>query len=352
MRCSLRLGEKPVFGFDDSKARFLNLRNLARRSPPSSQISISEYARQILLGHSRVDILSEDERLDEIKRILGATVEQFESLFESAGGFDESRVGNGWDPANIRETTYMVTPMAFNDALQLGESRKRSLFGLPLIRLLRIRLREVKMVGAPKLQFVPFWVVQGFHECFFFRGSSYRIDVADDVLAVEVEGRVRNLMAEEKPFKFLPEGLRRTAGKLGSLLAPKPKYFAVNDATELAHQYSEGTMYLDAYGNEDLKLQEFVKSEVPMREITDPEQLMMSEIGTQLVQPIEAKEGVVRKFHEKIVKAPRMFIKILSNRFEVTKLSLIYVPFYIFRYRHKGRVKELRINGFTGEVAE
>ena len=348
----MSLDEKPVFRYDDSKARFLNLNGVARRSPPSSQASISEYARQILLGHSRVDILSEDERLDEIKRILGATVEQFESLFESARGFDESRVGNGWDPTNVRETTYMVTPMALNDALQLGESRKRSLFGLPLIRFFRIRLQEVKMLGAPKLQFVPFWVVQGYHECFFFRGSSYRINVADDVLAVEVEGRVRNLIAEEKPFRFLPEGLRRTAGKLGSLLAPKPKYFTVNDTTELARQYSEGTIYVDAYGREDVKLQEFMKSELPMREISDPEQLMMSEIGTQLVQPIETKEGVVRKLHEKIVKAPRTFIKILSNRFEVTKLSSIYVPFYIFRYRHKGRVKELRMNGFTGEVVE
>jgi len=348
----LRLDEKPVFGNDDSKARFSNLNTVARRSPHSSQASISEYARHILLGHSRVEILSEDERLDEIKQILGATIEQFESLFESAGGFDESRVGNGWDPANLRETIYMVTPMALSDALELGESRKRSLFGLPLIRFLRIRLVEVKMVGTPKVQFVPFWVAQGYHECFFFRGSSYRINVGDDVLAVEVEGRVRNLISEEKPFRFLPEGLRRTAGKLGSLLTPKPKYFAVNDATELAYQYSEGTIYVDAYGREDVKLQEFMKSELPMREISDPEQLVMSEIGTQLVQPIETKEGVVRKLHEKTVKAPRTFIKILSNRFEVTKLSLIYVPFYVFRYRHKGRVKELRINGFTGEVAD
>ena len=346
------MDEKPVFGYDDSKARFLNLNTVARRSPHSSQTSLSEYARQILLGHSQVDVLSDDERLDEIKQILGATIEQFESLFESAGGFDESRVGSGWDPANIRETIYMVTPMALSDALQLGESRKRSLFGLPLIRFLRIRLEQVKMVGAPKIQFVPFWVVQGYHECFFFRGSSYRINVGDDVLAVEVEGRVRNLISEEKPFRFLPEGLRRTAGKLGSFVTLKPKYFAVNDATELAYQYSEGTVYVDVYGREDVKLQGFMKSELHMQEISDTEHLMTSEIGTQLVQAIETKEGVVRKLHEKIVKAPRTFIKILSNRFEVTKLSLIYVPFYIFRYRHKGRVKELRINGFTGEVAD
>jgi len=344
------LDEKRVFKHDDSKARFLDLTNVARRSPHSSQASISEYAREILLGHSRVDVLSEDERLDEIKRILGATVEQFESLFESSGGFDESRVGNGWDPASIRENTYMVTPMPLNDALQLGESRKRSLFGLPLIRFFRIRLEEVKMVGAPKLQFVPFWVAQGYHECFFFRGNSYRINVQDDVLAVELEGRVRNLISEEKPFGFLPERLRRTAGKFGSLLTPKPKYFVLNEATELAYQYSEGTIYVDSYGHEDVKLQEFMKSGPPMREVSSREQLMTSEIGTQLIQPIETKEGVVRKLHEKVVKAPRTFVKILSNRFEVTKLSLIYVPFYIFRYRHKGRVKELRINGFTGEV--
>jgi len=345
------LAEKPVFGYDDSKARFLNLNSVAQRSP-RSEISISEYARDIILRHSRVDVLSEDERLDEIKRILGATVEQFESLFESARGFDESKIGNGWDPIGVPETTYMVTPIAFNDVLQLGESKKRSLFGLPLIRFFRIRLEDVRMVGAPKLQFVPFWVVQGYHECFFFRGNSYRISVGEDVVAVEVDGRVRNLISEEKPFKFLPEGLRKTAGKLGSLLALKPKYFTVNDVTELAYQYSEGTIYVDAYGHEDVRLQEFMKSELPIREISDPEQLMTSEIGTQLVQPIETKEGIVRKLHEKIVKAPRTFIKMLSNRFEVTKLSLIYIPFYIFRYRHKGRVKELRINGFTGEVAE
>jgi len=346
------LDKKSAFGHDDSKTQFFSFKTVAQRSPHSPEDSISEYARNLLLGHSQVDVLSEDERLDEIKQILGATIEQFESLFESARGFDETRVGNGWDPAKIRENIYMVTPMALSDALQLGESKKRSLFGLPLIRFLRIRLEQVKIVGTPKIQFVPFWVAQGYHECFFFRGSSYRINVGDDVLSVEVEGRVRNLISEEKPFSFLPEGLRRTAGKFGSFITPKPKYFTVSDATELACQYSEGMVYVDAYGREDVKLQEFMKSELPMREISDLEYLMASEIGTQLVQPIETKEGVVRKLHEKIVKAPRTFIKILSNRFEVTKLSLIYVPFYVFRYRHKGRVKELRMNGFTGEVAD
>jgi hypothetical protein len=57
---------------------------------------------------------------------------------------------------------------------------------------------------------------------------------------------------------------------------------------------------------------------------------------------------VVRLLHGKVVKAPSVFSKILTNRFEVTELSLIELPIYIFRYKYLGREGEIRIHGVTG----
>jgi hypothetical protein len=61
-------------------------------------------------------------------------------------------------------------------------------------------------------------------------------------------------------------------------------------------------------------------------------------------------EDAVRFLHGKLVKPPTVFNKILTNRFEVTELSLIELPVYVFRYKYLGREKELRIHGVTGEL--
>jgi hypothetical protein len=58
----------------------------------------------------------------------------------------------------------------------------------------------------------------------------------------------------------------------------------------------------------------------------------------------------VRVLHGKVVKPPSVFNKILTNRFEVTELSLIELPIYVFTYKYLGREKELRIHGVTGEL--
>jgi hypothetical protein len=46
--------------------------------------------------------LSTDDRFEEIKRLLDSTINEFQTLFESAGVFEDSRVGNGWIPEKIR----------------------------------------------------------------------------------------------------------------------------------------------------------------------------------------------------------------------------------------------------------
>jgi hypothetical protein len=58
----------------------------------------------------------------------------------------------------------------------------------------------------------------------------------------------------------------------------------------------------------------------------------------------------VRLLHSRVVKPPPVFNKILTNRFEVTELTLLELPVYVFRYRYLGREKEIRIHGVTGEL--
>ncbi|MEM5782516.1 MAG: hypothetical protein QXD43_04970, partial [Candidatus Aenigmatarchaeota archaeon] len=237
----------------------------------------------------------------------------------------------------------------FEEAIKLIKAKKRKIFGLNPLNYFKSKSEEFEIVGKPIVRFIPYWAVGGYYECFYFRGNSYRFYVQNDVIAVEVEGKVRNLLTEDYFKRGISEGIKRTLQKLRGFSNEKPKYFIINDITELARIYNECKIYLDMNGNEDKFIGNFLKENLSFKKISEISEFKIENVEVQAIPPLESKEDVVKKVYQKIVKPPKVFKRILSNRFEITCLELYYIPFYVFKYKHKGFVKELSIHGVTGE---
>jgi len=291
--------------------------------------------------------LSTDDRFEEIKRLLDSTVSEFQSLFESAGGFEDSRVGNGWSPEKIGPRIYLLQPRPLTELTIIAEERKRSLFRHRMFSFLKPPEDEVHLAGEPSLKLISFWMIKGFHECFYFRGSSYKIDVPDDVVAVEVEGKIRDLMGRESGDAQGISGLTRRL--LGRREWPGLKSIRLNDATELAYMYKEGLFFVNADGKEDLEAEAFFEGKLPLQEISHQE-IAKQFRGSSFMPSSISKEELVRRLHASIVRPPPTFTKILSNRFQVTILAEYLMPVFTFTYVWRGERKDLLVHGFTGGI--
>jgi hypothetical protein len=291
--------------------------------------------------------MSEDERLAKIKDLLDSTLAEFESVFESAGTFDQSRVGNGWTPSNIPVQTYAIDEMPLAQAAKIAESRKTRAFGP--VGWFRLRSGRIQAIGEPTLAFFPFWRVRGYHECFYFRGKTYTAIVPDDVIAVQVGRQIRPLTSQAKVTR---PSVKRIVARIrrGVLARREPRYFTLNGATELAYQFAEASVLVNGEGNEDVSMEYLLEKKTQMHKIQKTDQPFDSESKTGFVPLSMKAEDAVRLLHSRVVKPPPVFNKILTNRFEVTELSLLELPVYVFRYRYFGREKEIRIHGVTGEL--
>lgn len=291
--------------------------------------------------------MSEDERLAKIKDLLDSTLAEFESVFKSAGSFDQSRVGNGWTPSSIPIQTYVINAMPLEDAAKIAESRRGRLFGP--IGFLGFRSRRIEAVGGPILVFFPFWSAKGYHECFYFRGKTYKATVPDDVVAVQVGGRVRILTSETRVKRSILSKIAAIIRRI-ILARPESRYLTVDGATELAYQFTEGSVMVDGEGREDLAM-EYLLEKKPQMQPMEKLEALKSETPAAKFAPLTfTAENVVGLLHSKVVRPPAVFSKILTNRFEVTELRLLELPVYLFRYTYLRRQKELRIHGVTGEL--
>jgi hypothetical protein len=288
-----------------------------------------------------------DDRFEEIRRLLDSTLSEFQSLFESAGGFEDSRVGNGWDPDRIDPKIYFLQPKPSAELLRIAEERKRSLFRNRIFSFLKPLERDVRLLGRPVLKVVPFWMIRGFHECFYFRGSSYKIDLPEDVVAVEGEGKIRELSGKDAGDSVGFTGLtRRLLGRRDAMVT---KSFRLNEVTELAYMYKEGSIFLNAEGKEDLEAEAFFEGKLPLEEMTQ-DQLLQQFPDAKFSPTIISKQELIQRLHADVVRPPSTFSKILSNRFQVTTLAQYLMPVFSFMYECRGQQKELSVHGFTGGI--
>jgi len=291
--------------------------------------------------------LSADDRFEEIKRLLDSTINEFQTLFESAGGFEDSRVGNGWNPEKIAPEIYYLQPKPLEELSKIAEARKRSLFKNRVLSFVKPKEQDVLTLVEPRLKLVPFCRIKGYHECFYFRGNSYKIDLPEDVVAVEVEGKIRDLLGQESVDA---QSLANLAKRLlGRKEWSAVKSIRLGDVTELAYMYKEGSIFVDAEGKENLEAEAFFDRNLPLQKI-GADQLAKELPGAELGKSSITKEDLVRKLHAMVVKPPSAFSKILSNRYQITELAEYLMPVYSFIYEWRGQRKELTVHGYTGGI--
>ena len=287
-----------------------------------------------------------DDRFEEIKKLLDSTITEFQSLFQSASGFEETRVGNGWAPEKINPEIYYVEPKSIHEITRIAETRKRSLFGKRVLSFLKPRDNEITSPVPPKIRLIPFWRIKGFHECFYFRGNSYRVALPDDVIAVEVEGKVRDLVGEDAgDTQKLTSFTRRLLGKREAVA----KSIRLSDVTELAYMFRDVASFVNAEGKEDLEAEAFFEGHLPLQKITLQE-LDQVFPDAEISKGSVSKDDLVRRLHSILVKPPTTFTRILNNRFQITELVEFLMPTYLFEYKFKGLTRKLTIHGFTGAI--
>ena len=292
--------------------------------------------------------MSADDRFEEIKRLLDSTINEFQTLFQSAGGFEDSRVGNGWAPEKIAPEIYYLQPKPLEELTKIAEVHKRALFRNRVFSFVKPKDQDVQSTNS-RLKLVPFWRVKGYHECFYFRGNSYKIDLPEDVVAVEVEGKIRDLLGREEVDS---QGLTNLAKRLlGKKEWATTKSIRLGDVTELAYMYNEGSIFVDADGKENLEAEAFFDRNLPLQRVTI-DQLKREFPNAELGAGSITKEDLIRKLHAMVVKPPTAFSKILSNRFQITQLEQYLMPMYSFVFEWRGQRRELTVHGYTGGILQ
>jgi hypothetical protein len=190
--------------------------------------------------------------------------------------------------------------------------------------------------------------VKGYHECFYFRGNDYKIDLPEDVIAVEVEGKIRDLVGLDAPSDA--QSITNLAKRfLGRREATGSKSFRLSDVTELAYKYDEGSLFVNAQGKEDLEAEAFFDRALPLTR-TSLEELALKFPGVEIASESMTKEELVRRLHAAIVKPPAAFSKILSNRFQISQLAQYLMPVYSFVYEWHGQRRNVSVHGYSGTI--
>jgi len=260
------------------------------------------------------------------------------------------KTGNGWEPNQIIEQVFKIEPISIKRAVEIAITANRS-FKQRLSNSIRRQPKEFELVGTPTVEFVPVWKVKGYHECYFIRSSSYKVNVKNDVVAVELEGQSRDLMLERRHSRLIPAAIMDRLLRLSSFLSNESKYFVITDALELAVKASEGELAVTGAGHPLTEDDETELTSWKSKRIYDETDLKVRGAKTQIREPALSKQALLTKFRERVIRMPENFKQVLSNKLQITELKRIYVPLIKVPLQ-KGLVpREVVVNGTTGEPA-
>jgi len=257
------------------------------------------------------------------------------------------KIGNGWDANHVIEQISKIEPIPIKRAMEIAVSANRT-----FIERLRRHRKDFELVGTPVVEFVPIWKVKGFHECYYIRNGSYKVNVKNDVVAVEVEGRSRDLMLERRHSRLIPAAIMDRLLRLSSFLSSDSKYFVVTDALELAVKESESELVVSGAGRPLTTDDEAELTYWKSKRIFDEADLNVRGAKTQIREPALSKEALLEQFRERVIRMPENFKEILSNRLQITELRRIYVPLIRVPLQKGPVPREVVINGTTGELAQ
>ena len=286
-----------------------------------------------------------------LEQYLSSRLQQIGEIPSETKEIKGLRTGNGWDPAQLIEHVYKIDPISLKRAVQLAISSNRKLRGRVKNKLLR-RSNDIKLIGDPTVEFIPIWRIKGFYECYYLRTDAFKIQVKEDVVGVEVEGKSRDLILERKHSRFMPSLILERLQRLSGFLSSESKYFVVNDVLELARSRSDGELVMTGNGRKLTEEDELMLTSWRSKRIFDPTELKVKGAKTNVREPVISKEDLLRRFRDQIMRMPDRFKEILSNRLQVTELKRTYVPLIRIPIQ-KGMVpREVIINGSSGELAD
>jgi hypothetical protein len=260
------------------------------------------------------------------------------------------KTGNGWDPNQIVEQVFKIEPISIKRAVDIAISANTGLRDR-LVKSFRRRKRDLEVVGTPTVEFVPIWKVRGFHECYYIRNSSYKVNVKNDVVAVDMEGQSRDLILERKRSRFIPAAIMERLLRLGSFLSDDSKYFVITDALELATKSTDGELVVSGSGHKISLDDEAELTSWRSKRVFDEADLKVRGAQVRIREPVLSKEALLTQFREVVIRMPERFKQILSNKLQILELKRIYVPLIRIPLQ-KGLVpREAIVNGTSGELA-
>jgi len=292
----------------------------------------------------------EDQPSLALEEYLASRLQQIGEVAAEKKAIKGLKTGNGWDANQVVEVVFKIDPISIRRAVEIAVSSDRKAKER-LSNFLKRPKDEVRIVGTPTVEYVPIWKVKGFHECYYVRTNSYRVNVKEDVVAVEVEGQSRDLILERKHSRLIPAAILERLQKLGSFLSNESKYFVVADALELATKRSESELVVTNTGRSLSRDEETELTSWRTKRIFDTEDLKVRGMKVTIRDSI-SKEALLTRFRENVVRMPERFKQVLSNKLQITELKRIYVP--IIRVpMQKGLVpREVIVNGTSGEIAD
>ena len=294
-----------------------------------------------------------DNRIDSfaLEEYLASRLQQIGEIAPEKSEGKGLRTGNGWDANKVIEQVFKIEPISIKRATEVALSSNRGLKER-ISNKIRGRKDELKILGSPTVEFVPIWKVKGSHECYYLRTNSYRVNVKEDVVAVEVEGQSRDLILEKKHRRFIPAALVERLQKLGSFLTSESKYFVVNDVLELATKKTESELTISGTGRSLTQNEETALTSWRSKRIFDTSDLKIRGAKLNVRESIVSKEAVLNKFREEVIHMPERFKQILSNRLQIAELKRIYVPFIRISIQKGFVPREIVVNGSSGELAD
>ena len=293
----------------------------------------------------------EDSTSQALEEYLTSRLQQIGEIAPERREIKGLKTGNGWDANQVIEYVFKIDPIPVKRAIEVALSSNRS-WKERLRGVFRRQKQETKIVGTPTVEFIPIWKVKGFHECYYLRTNSYKVNVKDDVVGLEVEGASRDLILERKHSRFIPTALLERLHMLGSLLVGESKYFVISDVLELATKRSESELSMTGLGKPLTEEDEMAMTSWRSKRIFDLSDLKVRGARVQVRDCTVTKEALLNKFREQVMRMPDRFKQILSNRLQISELKRIYVPFIRISVQ-KGLVpREVIVNGSSGEVAD
>jgi len=316
----------------------------------NKQVEPTLYASFPNIPNDRKDNEDQDDSIA-LEEYLASRLQQIGEVPPETRQITGLRSGNGWDANQVVENVYKVDPISVKRAVDIALSSNKKFYER-LRNFLQRRRQGAKVVGTPTVEFVPIWKLKGFHECYYLRTNSYKIDVRDDVVGVEVEGRGRDLMLEKKHRHFIPTAIVERFQMLGAFLTSESKYFVVGDVLELAKKKSNSELTITGFGKIINQDEEMALTSWKSKRIFDISEMTARGATVSVRESILTKEGVLSRFREQVVRMPERFKQILSNRLQITELKRIYIPLIRVPVQ-KGLVPhQVVINGASGELAD